>query len=237
MHRFGVLVPSTNTTVETEFGRLVPATLQLHVARIPLLSSGAEITPRGGDADVDYQARLLGHAGVEVVMLAQTAASLSADDYDERITKRMSEAAGVPAITSAWAIGLAVLALGARRVAIVAPFPVPTIERLGHFYTVNHGLEVVASESFSGTDSVVYPTLAQGLARDAISRTDRPEIEAFVVPGGNFPTMTFISEWERAVGKPVITTNQAALWAMIQIMQADDKLRGFGRLLDEMPEI
>jgi maleate cis-trans isomerase len=49
--------------------------------------------------------------------------------------------------------------------------------------------------------------------------------------------MTFISEWERAVGKPVITTNQAALWAMIQIMQADDKLRGFGRLLDEMPEI
>ena len=54
MHRFGVLVPSTNTTVETEYGRLLPATLQVHVARIPLLSSGVEITPRSGDADVDY---------------------------------------------------------------------------------------------------------------------------------------------------------------------------------------
>jgi maleate isomerase len=70
MHHFGVLVPATNTTVETEYGRLLPATLQVHVARIPLLSSGAETSPRGGDADVDYQARLLGDAGVAVVALA-----------------------------------------------------------------------------------------------------------------------------------------------------------------------
>jgi len=235
MHRFGVLVPSTNTTVETEYCRLLPATLQVHIARIPLLSSGAEVAPRSGDADVDYQSRLLGHAEVEVVALAQTAASLSADDYDHRITKRMTEAAGVPAITSARAIGLAVRALGARRIALVAPFPIPTIDRLARHYTVNHGLEVVASESFSGTDSVTYPTLAQSLARDAITRTDRPEIDIFVVPGGNFPTMTFISEWERVVGKPVITTNQATLWAMLQILRADEKLSGLGRLLEEMP--
>jgi maleate isomerase len=237
MHRFGALVPSTNTTVETEYGRLLPVTLRVHVARIPLLSSGAESTPRSGDADVDYQARLLGHAEVEVVALAQTAASLSADDYDDRITKRMSDAAGVPAITSARAIGLAVRALGARRIALMAPFPIPVIDRLGHHCTLNHGLEIVASESFSGSDSVGYPTLAQGLARDAIMRTDRPEIEVFVVPGGNFPTMTFVSEWERAVGKPVVTTNQAALWAMIQIIRADEKLPDFGRLLAEMPRI
>jgi maleate cis-trans isomerase len=96
MHHFGVLVPSTNTTVEIEYGRLLPSALQVHVARIPLLGSGAETTPRSGDADVDYQARLLGSAKVEVLALAQTAAGLSSDDFDEQITKRMSEAAGVP---------------------------------------------------------------------------------------------------------------------------------------------
>jgi hypothetical protein len=74
-------------------------------------------SPRRGDADVDYQARLLGSAKVEVVALAQTGASLSSDDFDDRITRRMSKAAGVPAIASARAIGLAVRALGARRVA------------------------------------------------------------------------------------------------------------------------
>ncbi len=235
MHRFGVLVPSTNTTVETEYGRLLPTTLQVHVARIPLLRSGAETTPRGGDTDVDNQARLLGDAGVQVVALAQTAASLSADDYDDRITKRMSQFAGVPAITSARAIGLAVRAFGLRRVALVAPFPAATIDRLGRHYAGKYGLELVAIESFSGTDSVVYPTLAPGLAREAIARCNRPEVEIFVVPGGNFPTMSFIPDWERAVGKPVITTNQAALWAMLQIMRSDEKLSGLGRLLEDMP--
>jgi hypothetical protein len=53
--------------------------LQVHVARIPLLSRGSD------DIDVDYQARLLGSAKVEVVALAQTGATLSADDYDEQI--------------------------------------------------------------------------------------------------------------------------------------------------------
>ena len=95
--------------------------------------------------------------------------------------------------------------------------PIPVLKRLVSHYTGKYGLEVVASESFSGSDSVLYPALGQELARDAIARTDRPEIEVFIVPGGNFPTMPFISDWERAVGKPVITTNQAALWAMIQI--------------------
>ena len=100
MQHFGVLVPSTKTTAEMEYGRL-PATLQADVARIPLLSSGAETTPRGGDADVDHQAGLLGDAKVAVVALAQTAASLPSDGFDDQIAKRMSEAAGAPAITSA----------------------------------------------------------------------------------------------------------------------------------------
>jgi maleate cis-trans isomerase len=174
---------------------------------------------------------LLGSAKVEVVALAQTGATLSADDYDEQITKRMSEAAGVPAVTSARAIGLAVRALGARRIALVSPYPIPVLERAKRHYTDKYGLEVVAFESFSGTDSIIGPDEA----RDAIARTDRPEIEIFVVPAGNLPTMTFIPRWEGAVGKPVISTNQAALWAMLQIMRVDEKLPDLGRLLGEMP--
>ena len=83
----------------------------------------------------------------------------------------------------------------------------------------------------------MYPTLGQKLARDAVTRTDRSDIEVVIVPGGNFPTMSFISDWERAIGKPIITTNQATLWAMLQITRAGKSLPGLGRLLDEMPAI
>jgi maleate cis-trans isomerase len=47
--------------------------------------------------------------------------------------------------------------------------------------------------------------------------------------------MSFVTAWEREFGKPVITTNQAALWAMMGIMGISEKLPGLGRLLVEMP--
>ena len=78
-----------------------------------------------------------------------------------------------------------------------------------------HGLETVALEGFGATDSYAIGQLGPENARDAFARIDRPEIEVFVVPGGNFPTMTSIAGWEREFGKPVVTTNQASFWAML----------------------
>lgn len=233
MHHFGVLIPSTNTTVEIEYSRLLPRTLQAHVGR--LLTSGTGPFAPSQDADIDHQARLLGTARVEVISLAQTSASLFADDYDANVTQRMAAAAGVPAITSAQAIGQAVQALGARRIALVSPYSPPVIERAKRYYESRFALEVVATEGFAATDSYMIGKLGPENARNAFVRINRPEIEILMVPGGNFPTMSFIPEWEREFGKPVITTNQAALWAMMRIMGVRDPLSGLGRLLAQMP--
>jgi maleate cis-trans isomerase len=233
-HHFGVLIPSTNTTVEIEYNRLLPPTLQAHVGR--LLSSGAGPFSPSLDADVDHQARLLGTAKVEVISLAQTSASLFADDYDATVTQRMSKGAGVPAITSAQAIGQAVRALGARRIALVSPYSQPVLERAKHYYQTKYSLEVLALEGFAATDSYMIGKLGPENARDAFARIEQPEIEVLVVPGGNFPTMSFVPAWEREFGKPVVTTNQAALWAMMGIMGVSDPLPGLGRLLEEMPK-
>ena len=70
---------------------------------------------------------------------------------------------------------------------------------------------------------------------DAFVRVDRPEIEAFVVPGGNFPTMSSVAAWEREFKKPVVTTNQASFWAMLRAFKSSDRLPAFGRLLAEVP--
>ena len=121
---FGVLIPSTNTTVEMEC-RLLPATYQAHVGR--LMSSGAGSFSPSRDEDIDYQSRLLGTAKVEMVILAQTSASLFAEDYDDVVTKRMSVGAGVPAITSALR--------GARR----QEMPAREEERRDHDHRSRHG--------------------------------------------------------------------------------------------------
>jgi len=233
MRHFGVLIPSTNTTVEIEYTRLLPAYLQVHVGR---LGKGGN-TPFSPslDADVAYQARLLGTAKVEVIALAQTSASLFSDDYDARTIQSMREAAGVPALTSSVAIGQAIRALGAQSIALVSPYSGDVINRARHYYESRYGLRVLAMEPFGATDAYAIGKLGPENARDAFVRIDRPEIDVLVVPGGNFPTMAHIPQWEQEFGKPVIATNQAALWAMLDTMGIANKLPGLGRLLEEMP--
>jgi arylmalonate decarboxylase len=219
--------------VEIEYSHLLPSSLQFHVGR--LLTSGTGPFSPSKDDDIDYQSRLLGTAKVEVISLAQTSASLFADDYDANVIRRMSAAAGVPAITSAQAVGQAVRALGVKRIALVSPYSQPVIERAKHYYESRFALSVVALEGFAATDSYMIGKLGPENARDAFARIDRPEIECYVVPGGNFPTMSFVPAWEREFNKPVITTNAAALWAMMAIMGVHDPLPNLGRLLEEMP--
>jgi maleate isomerase len=64
---------------------------------------------------------------------------------------------------------------------------------------------------------------------------DTPEIEVLIVPGGNFPTMPWIAPWERALGKPIITTCQATLWGALGVMKLNNPMPGLRRLLEQMP--
>src|SRR5499433_1979718 len=233
IRHFGVLIPSTNTTVEMEC-RLLPPAYQAHIGRLMTSTPGRTFSP-SKDEDIDYQSRLLGTARVELVILAQTSASLFADDYDEVVTRRMSAGAGAPAITSAQAVGRALRALGARHIAIVSPYSDEVNQRASRYFASKHGLEAVALEGFGATDSYAIGQLGPENARNAFARIDRPEIDAFVVPGGNFPTMSSIAAWEQEFNKPVVTTNGASVWAMLRHFNTGDRLPTFGRLLAEVP--
>ena len=231
-HHFGVLIPATNTTGESEYSHLLPSGWQAHYARVA--TSAVNKTPFSPprDEDVDYQAKLLGSARVEAIFLLQTSASLFADGYCADVSRRISAAAGVPGFTSAMAIGEAMNALGTRRVALVSPYSEPVNASAKRYFEGKYGLSIVALEGFAATDSYAIGQLGPENARDAFARIDRPEIEAFVVPGGNFPTMASIACWERDFGKPVVTTNQAALWAVRQRLGSSDRFPGLGRLLE-----
>ena len=230
---FGMLIPSTNTTCEIEFGRLPPE-LQVHTAR---LGKGGD-TPFSPslDADVVYQSKLLGHARVEVIALVQTSASLFSDEYDAVTIKRMTEASHVPALTSAQAIGRALRALGTSRIAIATPYSEEVIGRAKRYYESKYGISVIATQSLGASDAYLIGKMDASVVDKAFDRIDRPDIEALMVPGGNFPTMDSIAPWEQRFGKPVITTNQAALWAILKHMKIATPLAGRGRLLEQLPE-
>jgi maleate cis-trans isomerase len=46
--------------------------------------------------------------------------------------------------------------------------------------------------------------------------------------------MASIAAWEREFNKPVVTSTQAALWAMVRQL-GGEPIAGYGRLLEQMP--
>ena len=190
------------------------------------------------DADVAYQSKLLGDARVEVIALAQTSASLFADDYDEVTVKRMTDASGaLSSLTSAQAIGRA---LRCARNPEGSPWrrPIPKRSLRARSATTRPGTGSPSSPRRAWARPIRMPsarwTRAWRKLRSA--RIDRADIDALVVLGGNFPTMDWIAPWERQFGKPVITTNLATLWALMRTMRIGTPLPGKGRLLKQMPE-
>src|SRR5919206_69395 len=107
MARIGLLVPSSNTTVEPEFYRALPRDVTLHTARLYLTRIAPESILKMVE-DMETQARLLASADVDVIVLGATAPSfLKGLGYDReliskieaataRTTSRLSSTARVP---------------------------------------------------------------------------------------------------------------------------------------------
>lgn len=233
IRRAGALIPCTNATIEIEFNRILPKCYQLHVARLrmgPIDETGWRMQ----DADIDYQAKLLGTARVEFVVLAQTNVSFFAPGYDARVAQRIRAACGAPAATAGQLTAEAMKAFGAKRIAFISPYSDELNERGRRYYKAEHDIDVIAVETFgqpptSDAANAIRPELAGA----ALERANRPEVEAFIVAGGAIPTLHLIAEWEQRLGKPVVTTNQVSMWAILNALGRRDMLAGHGRLLEK----
>src|SRR5262249_16169177 len=115
-YRIGLLVPSSNTTVEPEFYRALPANVTLHTARLFL----TDITPEAIlriVQDLEEASRMLATADVDVIVMGATAPSfLKGAGYDREVMDRIVRATGKPATTTSTALVRALRLIGARRI-------------------------------------------------------------------------------------------------------------------------
>src|SRR5918993_3002957 len=118
MGRIGLLVPSSNTTVEPEFYRALPRSVTLHTARL-FLTRIAPDAILGMVQDMEAQAKLLASADVDVVVLGATAPSfLNGLGYDRELIAKLEAATGKPATTTTTALVDAIRHAGAKRVVL-----------------------------------------------------------------------------------------------------------------------
>ena len=229
-HRFGLLTPSSNTTQEPEFSAALPPTVSLHTGRV----SYRDITPEEQDRcvlELESESRKLADAEVDVIVFAATAPTLAkGKGYDRELIKRMEDASGRPATTAATAFVDALHALGVNKIAIGAPWSKTMDKPMVDFMQAS-GFEVVHSETVGIVSGVALGRIGPDAAYDLGRKTDRPQAQAVVMPGGNWIAMPMIERLERDLGKPVLCNNAVSIWAGLRRLKRNDSISGYGRLL------
>ena len=183
--------------------------------------------------ELESESRKLGDAEVDVIVFAATAPTLANGmGYDRELIKRMEDASGRPATTAATAFVDALTRLAAKKIAIAAPWS-KTMDKPMVAFMQASGFEVVNSEVAGYVASIELgrtgPQAAYALGR----RADRPDADAIIMPGGNWPAMSMVEKLERELGKPVLANNAVSLWAGLRLLKRGDGIAGYGVLLRE----
>jgi maleate isomerase len=233
MGRIGLLVPSSNTTVEPEFYRALPRGVTLHTARL-FLTRIAPDAILGMVADMEKQAKLLASADVDVIVLGATAPSfLNGLGYDREIIGKLEAATGKRATTTSTALVDAIRHLGAGRVVLGSAYD-EKVNGIARSFLQASGIEVVDMDGLSLVDNLVVGRLSSDTAYDLALKVNRPDVDAIVLSCTNWQTMDAIERIERETGKPVISTTQATIWAALRAIGYSEPIQGYGRLLREL---
>jgi maleate isomerase len=228
--RIGLLVPSSNTTVEPEFYRALPASVTLHTARLFL----TQITPDSilrMVEDLETQSRHLASADVDVIVLGATAPSfLKGLGYDRELIGKIEAATGKRATTTSTALIEAIRHLNVSRVVLGSAYD-DRVNAIARSFLEASGVTVLDAKGLGVVDNLVVGRLGTETAYDLARKVDRADAEAIVLACTNWKTMDVIDRLEQELGKPVVSTTQASIWAALSMIGGIDGVPGYGRLL------
>lgn len=223
--KLGAIVLSTDETLEYEARQVFEGqTAALMHARIP---SKAEVTPedlRTMQDDMTRIAELL-PAGMDAIAYGCTS---GATVIGPRRVEELVQAAqpGVPVTNPMSAVIAALKALGVRKIAFVSPYVASVTAPMRAFMAEN-GIETVAEASFGvGNDRTVAKITERSTLAAMLEVGAREDVEAVFSSCTNLRSFGVIEEAEATLGKPVISSNLALIWHLLQL--AGEPARGWG---------
>lgn len=238
--KFGVMAPSTNTSVQPEFDAMAPVGVTNHFSRIHIPDN-----PVRNDEDFnrlmeDIRAKLM--EAVDRVMTChpdRLVMGMSAETFWDGLEgsilfqKRVEDHAGIPLVMGSDACRAALKAHGdIKRIGVVTPYMPIGDENVVKFFT-ECGFEVMKIKGLKCESPVQIAHVTELELRDAIVEVNVDGVQAIVQAGTNLAMARVAAMAEFWLDKPVIAINTATYWHALRSNDIPDKVRGFGRLLEE----
>lgn len=241
--RVGMIVPSSNTTMETELpemllrhGEATGASFTFHSSRARMLHVDPESLDRMvGEAD--RCARELTDAPIDALVYACLVAIMARGneahvEAEARLRAVAAErGAAPPVVSSAGALIAGIRAMGLRRIAIITPYAdaltalvVGYIEELGITVTDARSLRVTENVAVGRLDPMNLVTIARDL--------DTSTAEGVVVSACvQMPSLPAISQVEQALGLPVLSAATATVYSLLTALGREPVVPDAGSLL------
>jgi maleate isomerase len=232
-HRVGLIVPSSNVTMETELPTLLSRHPGLSRRGVTFHSSRAalhRVDPKSLQrmvAESDRCARELADARLDVVayacLIAIMASGPGAHEAAERRLAGTLAAAGsaVRVTSSAGALIRALQRLGSSRVAIVAPYLKQLTEMVIR-YLADYGIKVVDSVSLEVADNLDVGRLDPAQLAEHVKRLDLADVDALVLSACvQMPSLAVLDQVSRETQVPVLSAATATASELLALLGQD----------------
>ncbi|OJU85843.1 MAG: Asp/Glu racemase [Solirubrobacterales bacterium 70-9] len=239
--RVGLIVPSSNTTIETEVPRMLARAeldfpVTFHSSRAVLHSVDEESLDRMV-ADSDRCVKELSDARVDVIAYACLIALMARGaGAHEKVEKHLSALAAenggeAPVLSSAGALIRALQQQGFERVAIMTPY-MPPLTALVAGYLEAYGIEVVDSLSLNVADNVEVGRLDPSGLVDHARGLDLSRAQALIGSACvQMPSLEILDRLEADAGLPVLSAATATAGEVLDALGASRAVPGAGSLL------
>ncbi len=223
-HKIGVLVPYTNTNLEPDLQAMCPQDCTLHFERlgdydIDQIPDTAQMAGLG-TSDISESLRLICGVRPAAVLYGCTSATLThGSDFDHDLAQKIAQRAKAASLTAAGALSLALQALGVTRIGFASPYLGEVNAQAKRFFA-EKGIQTTRSVDIGKAlgnygQGELSPQEVEALAL----RAEAPEVQAIVLSCTDMRAVEVIDAVERATGKPVVTSNQALIFALCRALQ------------------
>jgi maleate isomerase len=239
-YRIGLVVPSSNVTVETEMPALLSrhrsARFSFHSTRMRMHTVSPEEL-RAMNAQRGRCVDEIGDAGVDAVLYACLVALMAQGAGEHQrtegaVVEQLGERGLTPQVTSsAGALVHALRAVGAERVALVMPYLRPVAE-LVVAYVEAEGFTVTGWQALEVADNAEVGCIAGDRVRDAARALDLAGTDALVLSACvQMPSLPLVQQAEDELGLPVLSAAKAGAFTLLDRLGLPVDLPAAGRLL------
>lgn len=240
IHRIGLVVPSSNVTVETE----LPALLSRHgVSRFSFHSTRMRmhtVSPEqlaAMNAQRERCVMEIADASPDVILYAcLVALMVGGPGEHQRVESAVAEqlaAGGSPALirSSAGALVEGLHALGAKRIALVTPYLRPLAEKVVE-YLESEGFTVADWRALEVADNAEVGCIPGDRVMAAARSLDLDGVDALVISACvQMPSLDLIDSAEREFGVPVLSAATAGAYSLLRSLGLTVAIPGAGGLL------